>query len=109
MNLDKLRAQARARSNDHCEWPRCQNYGEQLAHLTHRGMGGSDSANHPSNVMWLCTQHHNLLDGRTHAGLRQAMLDCLRESLTYRLYIGRLLEGKDTNCDDEQTPRPAEP
>lgn len=92
MNVDELREQTRQRAGDRCEWSHCGAYGEQLAHLHHRGMGGSDQANEIGNVMWLCREHHDLLDGRTHAGLRREMVWCLRQILDYRQYIGRLLK-----------------
>jgi hypothetical protein len=36
-------------------------------------MGGRESADTISNVAMLCRVHHDLLDGRTHAGLRREL------------------------------------
>lgn len=36
----------------------------QLAHLHHRGMGGSREANTPENCVTLCRFHHDIFDGR---------------------------------------------
>lgn len=94
MEIDELREQARRRNGDHCEWSHCGAYGEQLAHLHHRGMGGSELANRLNNVMWLCQMHHDLLDGRQHAGLRRELAYCLQQIIDYRQYIGLLLRGK---------------
>ena len=67
-DLDLLREMAKGRSKGRCEWPGCADPGEHLAHLTHRGMGGSLEANRLSNVAWLCIRHHDCLDGRTALG-----------------------------------------
>lgn len=63
-----------------CVWPGCT-YEEplQLAHLTHRGMGGSKDRNTAANTVCLCTIHHDCLDGRTGLGiLRRELNDMLR-------------------------------
>lgn len=92
MELDALREQVKARAHGRCEWSGCTTWGEQLAHLHHRGLGGSEAANEPSNAIWACQQHHDLLDGRTHAGLRVEIVALLRQILEYRQHIGRLLK-----------------
>lgn len=50
-----------------CEWPECvDTYGPfEMAHLRHRGMGGSPSkkVNTLANVVLLCHHHHMVLDG----------------------------------------------
>ncbi len=74
-----LRQAAVTRASGRCEWPGCADLGEQLAHLTHRGMGGSLTANRLSNVAWLCIRHHDCLDGRTRLGtLRWELNEMLR-------------------------------
>jgi hypothetical protein len=58
-----------------------------MAHLEHRGMGGHDSANRLGNVVMLCAgpgtaDHHGILDGRTVAGRRHAVVALLQAWLT---------------------------
>ncbi len=54
-----------------CEWPGCMSRDDlQLAHLTHRGMGGNPKANTPDNCACLCKSCHNVLDGRDPMGAR---------------------------------------
>ncbi len=73
-----LRALALERDRG-CRWPECpvRDPGRlELAHLEHRGMGGSDEANTPGNTVMLCSgagtaDHHGILDGRTVAGRRR--------------------------------------
>ena len=78
-DLDLLREMAKTRSKDRCEWPGCADPGQHLAHLTHRGMGGSLEANRLSNVAWLCIRHHDCLDGRTALGtLRWELKEMMR-------------------------------
>ncbi len=64
--LRQLRADLIAVAADRCEWPGCRDAGEQMAHLKHRGMGGSVEANKIENVAWLCVPHHDMFDGRRH-------------------------------------------
>ena len=74
-----LREEVFARAQDRCEWPGCADPAEQLAHLTHRGMGGSKTANTPGNTSALCVRHHDVLDGRTALGtLRWELNEMLR-------------------------------
>ena len=74
-----LRAAVIARAKGRCEWIGCLDPGEQLAHLTHRGMGGSKTRNTPDNCAWLCVRHHDVLDGRTALGtLRWELNEMLR-------------------------------
>ena len=78
-DLVVLREQAKTRSEGRCEWPGCSDWGEHLAHLTHRGMGGSLEANRLNNVAWLCIRHHDCLDGRTALGtLRWELNEMMR-------------------------------
>lgn len=67
--LSDLRAEVLERDGG-CIWPGCEHHTEplQLAHLTHRGMGGSKSRNTPDNCVTLCRIHHDCLDGRTGLG-----------------------------------------
>ena len=64
-----------------CAWPHCPAPGAEVAHLTHRGMGGTSdpTINEVGNLALLCTYHHNLLDGRT--------------TMSRRYEIGLLLRG----------------
>lgn len=71
-----------------CEWPSCDilafdslGDGLQLAHIHGIGMGGRPSADTLGNVALLCRYHHDLLDGRTHAGLRYAVGNLLAAHL----------------------------
>ncbi len=74
-----LHAEVFYRADGACEWPGCTDPGTQLAHLTHRGMGGSKAANTPSNAALLCSRHHDVLDGRTALGtLRWELNEMLR-------------------------------
>ena len=67
-----LRSEVFARDGG-CVWPGCDLditglNPLQLAHLQHRGMGGSKTRNTPENCVTLCRQHHDMLDGRTALG-----------------------------------------
>lgn len=72
-DLTALREQVFRRDSWRCVWPGC-GYGTgaemgdivllQLAHLHHRGMGGSREANTPENCVTLCRFHHDIFDGR---------------------------------------------
>jgi hypothetical protein len=67
------------RSQGVCEWPYCVDKAEQMAHLTHRGMGGSKLANRLENCAALCVRHHDVLDGRTALGtLRWELNELIR-------------------------------
>jgi hypothetical protein len=73
------------RAQGACEWPGCVDPGTMLAHLTHRGMGGSKVANRPDNACLLCERHHDCLDGRTSLGtLRWELNEMLRYVTTHR-------------------------
>ena len=77
----ELRAEALVLDAGRCVWPGCQPLGLaapqrtklEMAHLRGTGMGGRASADQISNVAILCSDHHDLLDGRTHAGLRREL------------------------------------
>lgn len=69
-----------------CCWPGCiytpnkyplPDLPLQLAHLTHRGMGGSRERNTPDNCVTLCSVHHDCLDGRTGLGTLRFELNAL--------------------------------
>jgi 5-methylcytosine-specific restriction endonuclease McrA len=65
-----------------CEWPYCPDPAEEMAHLTHRGMGGSKLANNPANCAALCKRHHDVLDGRTALGtLRWELNELMRRTI----------------------------
>lgn len=67
--LSDLRAAALERDQA-CRWPGCGFAIEpftnplEMAHLTHRGMGGSTEVNTLDEVVMLCKAHHDCLDGR---------------------------------------------
>ena len=63
----ELRAEVIERSRGICEWSRCTDPGEQLAHIRGIGRGGNPDGTRDTidNVAWLCVYHHDLLDGRT--------------------------------------------
>lgn len=61
----ELRAYVRDRAWGLCEWPRCGDPGDEMAHVYGIGMGGRPSADRPENVAWLCRRHHSMLDGRS--------------------------------------------
>jgi hypothetical protein len=55
-----------------------------MAHVRHRGMGGSRVRNSLDNVAWLCVPHHDLLDGRVGVtSHRQLMNEMLTAQLAY--------------------------
>lgn len=80
--LRDLREEVFSRDRYRCVWPGCstsewdqrffgvnptaENLARplQLAHLVHRGMGGSKYANRPDNCVTLCRLHHDIFDGR---------------------------------------------
>lgn len=56
-----------------CVWPSCTllltDFNPlELAHLEHRGMGGSKAANSEDNAVALCRFHHSIFDGRDGPG-----------------------------------------
>lgn len=61
-----LREAVFARAGWRCQWPQCPHpeLELQMAHLHHRGMGGSTAANTLDNCICLCKWHHDALDGR---------------------------------------------
>ena len=73
--MHELRLQLQAVAGAMCEWPYCDEPGEQMAHLHHRGMGGSREANVLANVAWLCIIHHDLLDGRVGVALHRLSMN----------------------------------
>ena len=68
-DLSTLRAVLVSVAAGQCEWPYCDQPGEVMSHLHHRGMGGSEKANVLSNVALLCDLHDDVLDGRTDLGV----------------------------------------
>lgn len=93
-NLKTLRGIVERRSRGYCEWSRCQSFGEQLAHIRGKGMGGRPSADQLDNLALLCVRHHDLLDGREHAGLRVAVAELLAQVIELKGYVGKLLAKK---------------
>ena len=74
MSRTELRSQVEDVDGLRCCWPGCESAKWiQMAHLRGIGMGGRKSADELSNVCLLCEYHHNLLDGRTHQGLRKEL------------------------------------
>jgi hypothetical protein len=80
--LSELRADALERDGG-CRWPGCDYAIDefanplQMAHLTHRGMGGGTERNRLDNVIMLCSTHHNCLDGRTGLGTLRLELNAM--------------------------------
>lgn len=77
--LAALRLQAFDRDQG-CRWPSCDravDYANplEMAHLHHRGMGGSVEVNTLDEVVMLCRIHHNCLDGRTGLGILRRELN----------------------------------
>ena len=70
--LADLREEVFIRDRWKCIWPGCETSGAmmprdhplQLAHLQHRGMGGSVERNTAENCVTLCRFHHDIFDGR---------------------------------------------
>ena len=91
--LSELRAQLIELVGGACEWPGCVDAGAEMAHLTHRGMGGSKKRNTLSNVVWLCMRHHDVLDGRTQLGTLAWELNELLRTVIVPKRIGTHHEG----------------
>lgn len=73
-----LRQIALEQTGHRCTWPGMDHEGPlEMAHLEHRGMGGSAAANRPDKVTILCRYHHGVLDGRTVHGRRAAVVGLL--------------------------------
>lgn len=73
MTPAELRPLVFERDSHRCVWPGCtllltESNPLQLAHLTHRGMGGSKHANTVDNAVALCAWHHDIFDGRQGQG-----------------------------------------
>lgn len=84
MTRSELRAAAVTRSGGTCEWSRCVDRGEQLAHIRGIGRGGNPDGTRDrlSNVAFLCRYHHDVLDGRTRMKLWE--VESLLEELITR-------------------------
>lgn len=82
--LADLRDSVGSQAGWRCEWPGCGETGEQMAHLEHRGFGGSAERNRLDNVAWLCTYHHDIFDRREVRGTREAMRSLLTAYLIER-------------------------
>jgi predicted restriction endonuclease len=84
IELADLREAAMVRDGWQCRWPGCYRVHSntldplEMAHLEHRGMGGSRERNTLDNVIILCRYHHALFDGRTHDGLHRELAALLR-------------------------------
>lgn len=84
--MRELHDQTFLRAQGTCEWPYCVDPAEEMAHLVHRGMGGSKYANRLENCAAMCKRHHDLLDGRTALGtlrweLNELMRRVIRDGL----------------------------
>jgi hypothetical protein len=60
--LSELRSGVFTAAHHTCEWPRCYEQAQELAHITHRGMGGNETVNAAGNVLALCRLHHRRYD-----------------------------------------------
>lgn len=72
-----------------CVWPGCDREigwanPLQLAHLTHRGMGGGESRNTEDGAVMLCQIHHDCLDGRTGLGILRVELNGMLKAVVER-------------------------
>ena len=78
-DIAALREEVFTRDLWKCRWPGCEwpVAPLQLAHLTHRGMGGSVERNTVDNCVTLCTVHHDCLDGRTGLGILRNELNVM--------------------------------
>lgn len=87
-----LREEVFERDGYRCMWPGCSaspgwnpEEGQfnklEMAHLTHRGMGGSKERNTADNCITLCQIHHDCLDGRTGLGILRSELNSLFRAL----------------------------
>jgi hypothetical protein len=79
--LRALREEALERDKG-CRWPGCDrsiDYANplEMAHLSHRGMGGRTSVNTLEEVVMLCRTHHDCLDGRTSLGTLRYELNAM--------------------------------
>lgn len=79
--LAALRDAAIARDRG-CRWPGCDRTIDytnplEMAHLSHRGMGGRTSVNTLDGVVMLCRVHHDCLDGRTGLGILRRELNLM--------------------------------
>lgn len=77
-DMAALRAEVFERAGHRCQWPTCPGVAAELAHLAHRGMGGSAEVNVLENCAALCKFHHDILDGRTTHGRRYEVRVLLR-------------------------------
>ena len=62
----ELRAAVIERSGGRCEWSRCVDPMEELAHIRGLGRGGNPDGSRDviENCAGLCRFHHSMLDGR---------------------------------------------
>ena len=65
-----------------------------MAHIRGTGAGGRPSADVIENVWMLCKFHHDLYDGRSHAGLKRAIGD-LAVEIVRRRESGLHIDGGD--------------
>jgi hypothetical protein len=88
--LAELREVCFLRDGFACRWPGCgqewrRGYADetlQMAHLKHRGMGGSKEANCLDNVITLCRFHHDIFDGRDgSANVKREVANMLRAQI----------------------------
>ena len=71
-DLKALRHEVFERDGYECKWPGCgSDIGFppatnplEMAHLVHRGMGGSKERNTLDGCITLCRYHHSIFDGR---------------------------------------------
>lgn len=63
--MSALRKLVFVRDGSRCRWPGCGTTDDlEMAHLVHRGMGGSREQNTVDNCLVLCSFHHDMFDGR---------------------------------------------
>ncbi len=82
-------AKVKERSGGLCEVPRCLCKATQIAHVKHRGMGGTQGQaakiiNSHKNMFDSCQYHHDLIDRRikeTFPGEREQVLESIKNKL----------------------------
>lgn len=80
-NRSDLRDFVMNRSGGMCEWSLCPLRGDDLSHIRGIGRGGNPdgSRDTPSNAMFLCRTHHDILDGRVMANRAREVENLLLE------------------------------
>ena len=65
----------------------CPNQAVDIAHIEHRGMGGSRMRDLIENLVAMCRHHHDRFDGRQGPGLDRAAV--IRKHLSFIKHHGK--------------------